>query len=87
MTSSREKVGRKVGRPTISTQVFDIIKCVAETEGFEPSVPLTGYDDLANRCLQPLGHVSGEGLLSCFARRAQWRDAYLTLSSTAAVSG
>ena len=32
---------------------------LAETEGFEPSVPLTGYDDLANRCLQPLGHVSG----------------------------
>ena len=31
---------------------------VAETEGFEPSIPLTGYDDLANRCLQPLGHVS-----------------------------
>ena len=34
-------------------------KVLAETEGFEPSVPLTGYDDLANRCLQPLGHVSG----------------------------
>lgn len=35
---------------------------MAETEGFEPSVPLTGYDDLANRCLQPLGHVSCEGV-------------------------
>ena len=33
MTSSREKVGRKVGKPTISTQVFDIIGCVAETVG------------------------------------------------------
>jgi hypothetical protein len=32
---------------------------VAETQGFEPWIPLTGYDDLANRCLQPLGHVSG----------------------------
>src|SRR5690606_10257820 len=32
---------------------------LAETEGFEPSVPVTRYDDLANRCLQPLGHVSG----------------------------
>lgn len=31
---------------------------MAETQGFEPWVPLTGYDDLANRCLQPLGHVS-----------------------------
>jgi hypothetical protein len=34
---------------------------LAETEGFEPSIHLTAYDDLANRCLQPLGHVSGEG--------------------------
>jgi hypothetical protein len=34
-------------------------KVVAETEGFEPSIRLTAYDDLANRCLQPLGHVSG----------------------------
>ena len=40
VTSSREKVGRKVGKPTISTQVFDIIGCVAETEGFEPSIRL-----------------------------------------------
>jgi hypothetical protein len=32
---------------------------MAETEGFEPSIRLTAYDDLANRCLQPLGHVSG----------------------------
>ena len=36
-----------------------IFRGMAETEGFEPSIPLTGYDDLANRCLQPLGHVSG----------------------------
>lgn len=34
-------------------------KDLAETQGFEPWVPLTGYDDLANRCLKPLGHVSG----------------------------
>jgi hypothetical protein len=32
---------------------------MAETEGFEPSIRLTTYDDLANRCLQPLGHISG----------------------------
>ena len=31
---------------------------MAETEGFEPSIHLSMYDDLANRCLQPLGHVS-----------------------------
>ena len=35
---------------------------VAETEGFEPSIHVATYDDLANRCLQPLGHVSSEGL-------------------------
>ena len=58
VTSSREKVGRKVGKPTISTQVIDIIECVAETEGFEPSVPNYQYDGLANRWFQPLTHVS-----------------------------
>lgn len=31
---------------------------LAETEGFEPSIPLSGYAHLANECLQPLGHVS-----------------------------
>ncbi len=31
---------------------------LAETEGFEPSIRFRAYDDLANRCLQPLGHVS-----------------------------
>lgn len=32
---------------------------MAETEGFEPSIPISGYAHLANECLQPLGHVSG----------------------------
>ena len=58
VTSSREEVGRKVGKPKLSTQVFDIIGCVAETEGFEPSVPNYQYDGLANRWFQPLTHVS-----------------------------
>ena len=31
---------------------------MAETEGFEPSVPHSGYDGLANRWFQPLTHVS-----------------------------
>src|SRR3546814_2407922 len=31
---------------------------VAETEGFEPSVPFAQYDGLANRWFQPLTHVS-----------------------------
>lgn len=33
---------------------------MAEREGFEPSVVLTYYDGLANRCLKPLGHRSFE---------------------------
>jgi hypothetical protein len=37
---------------------------MAETEGFEPSIHLTAYDDLANRCLQPLGHVSIGGVIA-----------------------
>ncbi len=32
---------------------------MAEREGFEPSIHLTAYDGLANRCLKPLGHLSG----------------------------
>ena len=32
---------------------------LAETQGFEPWIRRKAYDDLANRCLQPLGHVSG----------------------------
>ncbi len=31
---------------------------MAEPEGFEPSIRYNPYDDLANRCLQPLGHSS-----------------------------
>jgi hypothetical protein len=31
---------------------------MAVTEGFEPSIHVAMYDDLANRCLQPLGHVT-----------------------------
>ena len=31
---------------------------LAETRGFEPPVPISEYNDLANRRLQPLGHVS-----------------------------
>lgn len=31
---------------------------MAETEGFEPSKPVSGLAHLANECLQPLGHVS-----------------------------
>ena len=34
-------------------------RIMAETRGFEPLIPFRGYNDLANRRLQPLGHVSG----------------------------
>jgi iron(III) transport system substrate-binding protein len=44
---------------------------LAETEGFEPSIRLTAYDDLANRCLQPLGHVSLPPLFAVIWREAQ----------------
>jgi hypothetical protein len=33
---------------------------LAERVGFEPTIRGKPYDDLANRCLQPLGHLSGE---------------------------
>ena len=38
MTSSRKKVGRKVGKLTFSMQAVDIIEYVAETVGFEPTI-------------------------------------------------
>jgi hypothetical protein len=31
---------------------------LAETEGFEPSIPISRYNALAKRRLQPLGHIS-----------------------------
>ena len=31
---------------------------MADREGFEPSVPLSEYDGLANRWFQPLTHLS-----------------------------
>jgi class 3 adenylate cyclase len=34
--------------------------CVAEREGFEPSVPVTQYARLAIWCLRPLGHLSAQ---------------------------
>jgi len=36
---------------------------MAEREGFEPSIRYNPYDDLANRCLKPLGHRSTTGKL------------------------
>ncbi len=40
---------------------------MAETEGFEPSVPHSRYDGLANRWFQPLTHVSGVWLRRAIA--------------------
>jgi hypothetical protein len=31
---------------------------MAEREGFEPSVPVSQYDGLANRWIKPLSHLS-----------------------------
>jgi hypothetical protein len=36
-------------------------KALAETGGFEPPIRCDPYNGLANRRLQPLGHVSGDG--------------------------
>ena len=44
--------------PTLN-EINGLLGEMAETEGFEPSVPFWGYAHLANECLQPLGHVSG----------------------------
>ena len=50
---------------------------LAETEGFEPSIRCNTYDDLANRCLQPLGHVSGIGAFAAIWAAMQARSRVL----------
>ena len=37
---------------------------VAERQGFEPWVPLLGYDDLANRSFRPLRHLSSNSSMN-----------------------
>lgn len=37
---------------------------LAEGKGFEPSIPVSQYNGLANRRLQPLGHLSAIRLLN-----------------------
>ena len=39
--------------------------CMAEREGFEPSIGVKAYTPLAGERLQPLGHLSEEGILYC----------------------
>ena len=36
---------------------------MAEREGFEPSIGVKAYTPLAGERLQPLGHLSEEGIL------------------------
>ena len=40
-------------------------RCMAEREGFEPSIGVKAYTPLAGERLQPLGHLSEEGILYC----------------------
>ncbi len=51
-----------IGRAPPNPAAIEIHEKVAETEGFEPSVPYSQYDGLANRWFQPLTHVSKHGL-------------------------
>ena len=44
----------KTKAPVCRTDAFK----KTDRAGFEPAVPLTRYAGLANRCLQPLGHLS-----------------------------
>ena len=41
---------------------------VAETEGFEPSIPVTRYGSLAGSWFQPLTHVSAWSHIGCEGR-------------------
>jgi hypothetical protein len=43
----------------------DVSIKMAEREGFEPSIGVKAYTPLAGERLQPLGHLSEEGILYC----------------------
>ena len=49
---------------TSANQAFCRCAGVAERKGFEPLIQLSPYGALAKRCLQPLGHLSGAGLIN-----------------------
>ena len=56
-----EDLGRAIalGLPTNENKgLYQASMKMAEGEGFEPSIPVSQYNDLANRRLQPLGHPS-----------------------------
>ena len=45
---------------------------MAEIVGFEPTVEYKPYDDLANRCLKPLSHISSiSAHLFCYEENGQ----------------
>ena len=48
----------KKRNPKNRISLFCLMRKMAERGGFEPPVSLAEYGDLANRCLQPLGHLS-----------------------------
>ena len=55
-------MGRPIAFSIEASKFSYLCKELAETEGFEPSVPYSQYDGLANRWFQPLTHVSKHGL-------------------------
>ena len=48
---------RRDNRATLHPEIL-LKKNIAERQGFEPWVPVAGYDDLANRSFRPLRHLS-----------------------------
>ena len=52
---------RRDNRATLHPEwlsIFNSIMKLAERQGFEPWVPISRYDDLANRSFRPLRHLS-----------------------------
>ena len=59
---------------------------MAETPGFEPGVPHSGYDGLANRWFQPLTHVSSAWLSRAITRASRQINHCFQLPYTLPVS-
>src|SRR6187399_354839 len=63
MGDERQEVVEPLRRLPVSRFAPVQVSGVAERKGFEPLIQLSPYGALAKRCLQPLGHLSGAGLM------------------------
>ena len=55
---------KQKARKQFKNTVFELLFYYAERAGFEPAIPVSQYDGLANRWFQPLTHLSKAEILN-----------------------